>query len=140
MSVDSILAASRFGLTFERLRLEAASQNIAIANTPNAPGHPARLMRAVAPYEAGFDAAVGATGHSASSEPMLVAMNAAPREVHDPSDPMADKSGMVSYPGVDMVQEMSTLVEASRAYEANIRAFNTLRGMALHALDIGGES
>ncbi|MGC1548542.1 MAG: flagellar basal body rod C-terminal domain-containing protein [Rhodanobacter sp.] len=39
-----------------------------------------------------------------------------------------------------MVSEMSTLTEASRAYEANVRAFNTLRGMALHALDVGGGS
>jgi len=138
MSVDSILAATRFGLEYERLRLEAASHNIAVANTPDAPGRPAQLMRAVAPRAAGFDAAIG--GLERHGYPVLVATDVAQREVHDPSDPAADRNGMVSYPRVDMVAEMSTLVEAGRAYEANVRAFNTLRSMALHSLDIGSGS
>jgi flagellar basal-body rod protein FlgC len=132
MAIDAIFAASRFGLEFERLRLEAASHNIAIANTPNVPGHPAQMLRAVTSAGASFGDSIGTTG--------LVAMDTTDRQVRDPSDPLADKNGMVSYPGVDLVDEMSTLVEAGRAYEANIRAFNTLRGMALHALDIGGGS
>ena len=138
MSVDSILAATRFGLEYERLRLEAASHNIAVANTLGAPGRPTQLMRAVAPHTTGFDAAIG--GSEQFDHPVLIATDVAQREVHDPSDPSADKRGMVSYPRVDMVTEMSTLLEASRAYEANVRAFNTLRGMALHALDIGSGS
>ncbi len=139
MVVDQIFSASRFGLEYERLRLEAASHNIAVANTPVAPGQPTRLLRA-APYGVGFDAVVGIGAGELPPEPALVAVEAGQREVHDPSDPMADAQGMVSYPRVDMVQEMSSLVEASRAYEANVRAFNTLRSMALHALDVGGES
>jgi flagellar basal-body rod protein FlgC len=134
MGVDQIFAASRFGLEFERLRLEAASHNIAVANTPNAPGRPAHLMRVMAPYGVSFGATIG------SSEPALVAIDAESREVRDPSDPMADKNGMVSYPRIDLVEEMSTLDEAGRAYEANVRAFNTLRSMALHSLDVGGGS
>jgi flagellar basal-body rod protein FlgC len=47
---------------------------------------------------------------------------------------------MVSYPRVDMVSEMGALLEANRAYEANVRAFNTLRSMALRALDMGGDA
>jgi flagellar basal-body rod protein FlgC len=138
MSVDSILAATRFGLEYERLRLEAASHNIAVANTPTAPGRPAQLMRAVAPQAATFDAAIG--GLERHGHPALIATDVAQREVHDPSDPAADKNGIVSYPRVDMVTEMSTLVEAGRAYEANVRAFNTLRSMTLHSLDIGSGS
>ena len=140
MVVDSIFAASRFGLEFERLRLEAASHNIAVANTPNTPGHPAQLMRAVAPYGTSFGAAIGVTDQDLPSQPALVAIDAQAREVRDPTDPMADKNGMVSYPRVDLVEEMSTLNEASRAYEANVRAFNTLRSMELHSLDVGGGS
>ncbi len=140
MVVDQIFTATRFGLEYERLRLEAASHNIAVANTPNQPGHLARLMRVSAPYAADFDAMLGTTGHSVPSDPVMLATDATMREEHDPTDPAADKNGMVSYPRVDMVTEMSTLMEASRAYEANVRAFNTLRSMALHALDVGGNS
>ena len=140
MVVDHIFSAARFGLDYERLRIEAASHNIAIANTPNQPGHPARLMRVSAPYGTNFNAMLGETGHSLPSQPVLLSTDANVRQEHDPSDPAADKNGMVSFPRVDMVPEMSTLMEASRAYEANVRAFNTLRSMALHALDMGGNA
>ena len=43
------------------------------------------------------------------------------------------------YPAVDLVQEMTTLMSASRGYEANVRSFNLLRGMMLHALEIGAK-
>lgn len=138
MVIDSIFAATRFGLEFERMRLEAASHNIAVANTPVQPGRTAELMHVVTPARVGFEAELGMNGESMSSEPLMLATQAATREEHDPGDPAADRSGMVSYPRVDMVSEMSTLIDASRAYEANVRAFNVLRGMALHALDLGG--
>jgi flagellar basal-body rod protein FlgC len=63
----------------------------------------------------------------------------AARELHDPSNPMADAHGNVRYPAVDLVQEMTTLMSASRGYEANVRSFNLLRGMMLHALEIGAK-
>jgi flagellar basal-body rod protein FlgC len=50
---------------------------------------------------------------------------------------MADANGMVHYPKVDLVAEMGTLVSASRGYEANLRAFNTLRNMLVSAMNIG---
>ncbi|MDR3443743.1 MULTISPECIES: flagellar basal body rod protein FlgC [Dyella] len=134
--VDQIFAATRYGLEYERLRLEAASHNIAVANTPSDSSRSSQLMR----VSTTFLPHVGVQGADAGHWPraMLVGTQAAERKVHDPSDPAADKDGMVSYPKVDMVQEMSELMDASRAYEANVRAFNTLRGMALHALDLGG--
>ncbi|MFC4527563.1 hypothetical protein ISN76_07670 [Dyella halodurans] len=135
--VDQIFAATRYGLEYERLRLEAASHNIAVANTPSDTAQAARLMR----VSTTFLPHVGTSGSLVAGHlprPMLVETEAAERKVHDPSDPAADKDGMVSYAKVDLVEEMSSLMDASRAYEANVRAFNTLRGMALHALDLGG--
>jgi flagellar basal-body rod protein FlgC len=140
MAIDSIMAATRFGLAYERLRLEAASRNIAMANTPSAPGRSARLAQVAVPGGARFGAALEVDDPAAMARPALVDTDVPVREVHDPSDPAADANGMVAYPRVDLVEQMGTLVEASRAYEANVRAFNTLRSMALHALDIGSGS
>ena len=50
----------------------------------------------------------------------------------------ADKDGYVSYPGVDTLTEMMTLMVASRAYEADVAAFNAAKSMAMKALEIGG--
>lgn len=114
MTTESILSISRQGLDIERARLEAAARAIEMADTPIPPGQ-------VRQAGTGFAAKV----------------RQADREVHDPTNPMADSKGMVHYPSVDMVTEMSTLISASRAYEANVRAFNVLRSSEMDALNIG---
>ena len=46
----------------------------------------------------------------------------------------------MSYPGINPVSEMVGLMEAARAYEANVRALNAAKSMALRALEIGRQS
>ncbi len=67
-------------------------------------------------------------------------MDAEPRMVFDPSHPEADEKGFIAYPNVDPVSEMVNLITTTRAYEANVRAFNAAKTMALKALEIGGGS
>ena len=131
MSIESILEATRAGLTFERLRMDAASRNIAASNVPLAADATATRATVIANFGAHLD---GADSFASQEAPM------ATRAVHDPGHPMADAQGMVHYPATDLVEEMTTLVTASRGYEANVRAFNLLRGMVLKAMDIGGKS
>lgn len=131
MAVDSILDAARAGLAYERLRLDAASRNIAAANVALAPGQDATRLGVGASPRSFADAVGFAPGMS--QQPL------AAREVHDPGHPLADAAGMVRYPRIDMVQEMTTLMTASRGYEANVRSFNLLRGMMLRALEIGAK-
>ncbi len=57
--------------------------------------------------------------------------------VYDPAHPDADENGYVTYPNVNVVTEMVDLIDATRAYEANVTAFNATKSMALQALDIG---
>lgn len=128
MSIESILDATRAGLGHERLRLEAASRNIAAANVPLAAG--AEATRATV---TGFGAHLGGISAQMDEQPV------ATRAVHDPGHPLADAQGMVHYPATDLVQEMTTLMTASRGYEANVRAFNLLRGMVMKAFEIGAK-
>jgi flagellar basal-body rod protein FlgC len=58
-------------------------------------------------------------------------------KVHDPGHPDADKEGYVSYPNVNLMSEMTDMIAATRAYEANINAVNTTKQMFLKALEIG---
>ena len=57
---------------------------------------------------------------------------------YDPSHPDADENGYVRYPNVNTVTEMTNLIDASRAYEANATAFDALKSMAQAGLGIGG--
>lgn len=124
MAIDSILDTVRAGMAQERLRLDAASRNIAGANV-------------ALPADAAAQRWQVATGRDFSAHLQPVPVNV--REVSDPGHPMADADGFVRYARVDMAQEMTTLMTASRGYEANVRSFNLLRGMTLRALDIGAK-
>lgn len=56
---------------------------------------------------------------------------------YDPANPDADENGYVSYPNVNIVTEMTNLIDASRAYEANVTAFNTSKAIAQAGLQVG---
>ena len=56
---------------------------------------------------------------------------------YDPSHPDADENGYVTYPNVNIVTEMTDLIDASRSYEANSTAFGASKSMALKGLEIG---
>ncbi len=57
--------------------------------------------------------------------------------VYDPSHPDADENGYVTYPNVNIVTEMTNLIDASRAYEANATAFNSSKAIVQTGLSIG---
>ena len=56
---------------------------------------------------------------------------------YDPSHPDADENGYVSYPNVNIVTEMTNMIDASRSYEANVTAFNAIKSMAGQGLNVG---
>ena len=68
-------------------------------------------------------------------------MDTEPRMVYDPTHPDAIQSGpragYVEYPNVNVVTEMVDLIDASRAYEANVAVINGARTMFQRALEIG---
>jgi len=56
---------------------------------------------------------------------------------YNPTHPDADEDGFVRMPNVDVVQEMTDMMSAYRAYEANITALNVFKDMAVKTLEIG---
>ena len=60
-------------------------------------------------------------------EPLLV----------EPGPPDADQQGFVSYPDINVVEEMANLMTAQRGYEANVTTVDTVKAMYSKALEIG---
>jgi len=58
------------------------------------------------------------------------------RLVYDPTHPDANKEGYVAMPNVNVVQEMTDMITATRAYEANVSAMSATKGMLMKALEI----
>jgi flagellar basal-body rod protein FlgC len=59
------------------------------------------------------------------------------RKVYNPGHPDADKQGYLFKPNVDLVVEITNMLMARRAFEANIAAIKSTKQMALKALEIG---
>ena len=57
--------------------------------------------------------------------------------VYDPSHPDADEDGYVLLPNVNIITEMTNMIDASRAYEANATAFNASKSMVQQGLQLG---
>lgn len=129
MPLDNISEVIRAGLTYERTRAEVASHNLAMANVALAPNDASPLLRVLPPP---FASRIGLAQPAVEALP-----GRETRTVLDPSHPLADIDGMVHYPMVEAATEMATLVSATRAYEADIRAYNSLRAMTLKAFEIG---
>jgi flagellar basal-body rod protein FlgC len=61
----------------------------------------------------------------------------ADERLYEPSHPMADASGYVTMPNVNVVEEMVNMISASRAYQNNVEAMNTAKTLLAKTLTIG---
>ena len=59
-----------------------------------------------------------------------------PKKVYNPEHPDANKEGYVEMPNINIVQEMTDMITATRAYEANVTAFNSTKAMIMKALEL----
>ncbi|GIV07827.1 MAG: flagellar basal-body rod protein FlgC [Fimbriimonadales bacterium] len=133
MGLMSTLRVSSSGLSAERLRMDLIADNLANANTTRTPdGQPYRRKVAI------FQPITPTPSMPGGVRVAQIAADATPpRLVYEPGHPDADANGYVAYPNVDIVHEMVDMITASRAYEANIQAFNAAKNMFLRTLDIG---
>jgi flagellar basal-body rod protein FlgC len=138
MDFFSALRVSGAGLSVERTRVNVATSNLANAETTRTPeGGPYRRLDPVVESVPFPELAPGSPDAPASVAVARVVADPTPgRRVYSPGHPDADADGFVTFPNVNPIHEVVNLMSASRAYEANATAVETLKGMALRGLDI----
>lgn len=151
MGMFSSINTAATGLTAQRLRQDVIANNIANANTTRTTeGGPFRRSRVVfrprveTPYWKSpflpreMDNGVG---RGVRVVEVQKDYDSETKLVYDPTHPDAIQSGpregYVEMPNVNVVTEMTDLIAASRAYEANVAVVNGARGMFQAALQIG---
>jgi flagellar basal-body rod protein FlgC len=141
MDFLTALRISGAGLGVERTRVNLASSNLANAETTRtAEGGPYKrldpVIQAVAfPTELGDAQASGGPAMEAQVS-AIVADGTPGKRIDSPGHPDADAEGFVVFPNVNPVHEVVNLMSASRSYEANATAIDTLKTMAQRGLDI----
>ena len=136
MKMFRCLDISGSSLTAHRLWLDAIASNLANANTTRtAEGGPYR--RKVPVFAEMLDGASGRESGTGGVRVMEIAADdAPPRLVYQPDHPDADEEGYVAFPNVNVVREMTDMLVASRAYEANLAVADSARSMWSSALEI----
>jgi len=135
MPLDSLfntLKVSGTGTRAQRLRMDTIASNLANVNTTRtAEGGPYR--RQVPVFEEVFDEmlrseydpredvfnGVQVAGVVPAQKPF--------KQVYDCGHPDADKDGYVTVPNINAMEEMTNLIDASRAYEANLSVMRNTR-------------
>lgn len=131
------------GMSVEKLRLDVTAINLAnVSTTRSADGGIFKPLKVVTTSKLTptFDASLNQLSVAGTEVADVVPADTPPRMVYDPGHPDADETGFVAYPDINPVSEMINLITTTRAYEANVRAMNAAKTMALKALEIGGGS
>jgi flagellar basal-body rod protein FlgC len=128
------LDISASALVAQRTRMDTIAGNVANMNTThNEKGEPIPYRRRFVLFAAGRVGEDG--GNAAGVHVAKVDSDPSPfRIVHDPGNPDADKDGNVSYPNIDLAIEQVNMMEASRAYDANVTMMDTTKAMIASAL------
>jgi flagellar basal-body rod protein FlgC len=129
MSMFGALDAASTGVALGRTWMDSISDNVANVNTVRPAGEePFRARLVVARTLPGTDG-VGVAG--------IAEQGGAPEVVYDPENPLADASGNVTRPVVDLASEMTNLLVASRLYQANLSVITAAKEAYQTALGIG---
>ncbi len=134
-----IFDISKSALSAERKRMHLIANNIANINTTRGvDGKPYRRKYAV--FETILDNEMSSEEGGLNEKGVRVAQVEEDKspyiKVYDPNHPDADENGYVSYPNINVAEEMVDLVSASRAYEANIAVLKSTKTMILKLLEL----
>lgn len=132
MSDFRIFAVAGSALTAQSARLNAVASNLANADSvAGADGQPYRAKQVVFQAQPVAGNAVGVR------VTQVVESNAPLRLQYDPANPAANEQGYVSMPNVNVVEEMTNMISASRAYQTNAEVLNTTKALLAKTLAIG---
>lgn len=128
------ITTAQSGMGLYKAWIDATSDNVANINTVRRTDQPAYQARRIVGQSA--TAADGVTGTGARVAAVVFG-SAEGRNVYEPDNPLADDDGMVQYPDISLSDEMTSLIIAQRAYQANVTAFERARDGYLRELEIG---
>ena len=144
MDFFSSMDVSSSALSAGRTRMNLISSNLANANATRTPeGGPYKRKDAVfsatpveSPFNRTLDAATAQQVRKVEVTEIVEDQNP-PRLQYEPGHPDANPQGYVAMPNVNVVEEMTDMIGATRAYEANVTAVQAAKSMALKTLEIG---
>ncbi|WP_432523973.1 flagellar basal body rod protein FlgC [Kineococcus sp. SYSU DK006] len=129
MSIFDAIGIAGTGVTVNRKWMDAVSDNLANINTAKRTDEDAFAARYVVATEAADGKGTQVAG--------IVTGSTEGRMVYEPDHPLADEQGYVKYPDIDMSTQMTSLMMAQRAYQANLSVIDRAKDAYQAALQLG---
>ena len=140
MSDFRIFDIAGSGMSAQSVRLNTVASNL--ANADSVSSDPASVYRAKEPvFKAVLAGGLSAGGTNPAEASVAVAgiteSQAPPAMRYDPGNPLADAQGYVYAPNVNVVEQMTDMISASRSYQNDVEVLNTARDLMLDTLKLG---
>ncbi|HEX2964672.1 MAG TPA: flagellar basal body rod protein FlgC [Syntrophorhabdaceae bacterium] len=141
MGVFDILKISASGLKAQRARMEVIAGNLSnVHTTRTEEGGPYKKKEVVfVSSDVSDEKEFGSLFSKKIEGVRIESVRESEKElekVFDPNHPDADQEGYVMFPNVNLMEEMTDMVAATRAYEANVNVMNTTKEMLIKSLDL----
>lgn len=136
MALFNVFDIAGSAMTAQSMRLNVVASNMANADSvTGSDGQPYRAKQVVfqaKPLNAGMpNGANGVVVARVMEDPSPF------KTVYDPKNPFADAQGYVRRPNVDVVEEMTNMISASRSYQASVEMMNTAKTLVQRTLALG---
>jgi len=138
MSLFNVFDITGKGMSAQSVRLNTTASNI--ANADSVSSSVDKTYRARHPVFAAEmqKAAVGHEQAGVGVEVLGIVESDKPLNVeYSPNHPMADKDGYIYKPNVNVVEEMTNMISASRSYQTNVQLAESAKSMVNRTLTLG---
>lgn len=145
MSLEAIFDIAGSGMAAQSIRLNTTASNMANANSAASsedevyrakkPVFQAVQMDAMRQMHMAID---GEEHLSKGVQVREVVESEAPLDMrYEPEHPLANEQGYVMYPNVNIVEEMTDMMSASRSFQTNVDVMNAAKTMVQQVLSLG---
>ena len=134
MALDQIFNAAGSAMAAQSVRLNTVASNLANVNTVSSTAD-----GAYRPKQAVFESVLAQTQQGVDSVKVADIRRSAidPMPRYAPAHPMANEDGYIFESGVNVVEEMANMTDASRTYQTNIELVSTAKRLMLATLRLG---
>lgn len=136
MSLLGIFDVAGSAMSAQSVRLNVTASNL--ANAESVSSSTEKTYRARHPV---FAAALNQAQQDQSLVGVqvkgIVESQAELRMRYEPNHPLANENGYIFLPNVNVVEEMTNMISASRSYQSNVETMNTSKQLMMATLRLG---
>lgn len=143
MALGNVFDIAGSGMNAQSIRLNTTASNLANAQTASSSIN--EVYRGRHPvFEAVYNKAMDLNADRAHSDSEagvrvtgIIESDAPLQPRYEPHNPMANEEGYVYYPNVNVVEEMTNMISASRSFQVNVEVMNSAKQMMQRVLTLG---